>query len=464
MAKRHKKFAVLFLVAILTLGFESHSTVAQTASDSQAESLWTRNQGSDWATFLGPTGDGKSTETGILKDWSAGKLKIVWRMKTGDGYGMGSVANGRFYHFGRYNDQATLKCLNAETGKQLWGFAYASDYVDLFQYDSGPRASPVINDGRVYIYGVEGMLHCLDAISGDEIWKLDTEKKFGVIQNFFGVASTPVVFEDLLIVMIGGSPGESKKVPPRALDRVVANGTGLVALDKKTGEIKYQVVDDLASYCSLKLTTLNDQPTLLAWMRDSLYAVEPANGKVRFEFPWRARILESVNASSPVVRDNQVLISECYGKGSILLESESGTKPSVVWKDANVRDKALEAHWNTPIVVGDSLFGCSGRHSAQAELRCVDWATGKVHWKQRGLTRSSLTYIDGHFVVVGEQGQFLLIEATKDAYRVVTRYEPGEGANQVKFKTPCWAAPIISHGLLYVRGKDELVCFELIKP
>ena len=464
MAHRRKKFAVLILIVMIVFVFECHLTVAQNANGPQAEELWTRSQGSDWVTFLGPTGDGKSSETGILKDWSEGKLRIVWRAKTGDGYGMGSVANGRFYHFGRYGDQATLKCLNAETGKQLWEFAYESNYVDLFQYDGGPRASPVVDDGLVYVYGAEGMLYCLDAISGKERWNLNTGKRFGVIQNFFGVASTPVVYDDLLIVMVGGSPDESKDVAPRALDQVVPNGTGLIALDKKTGEFKYKTINDLASYCSLKLTTLNDRPTLLAWMRDSLYAVDPVDGEVRFEFPWRARILESVNASTPVIRDNQILISECYGKGSVLLSSKPDTQPAVIWKDENVRGKSLESHWNTPILVGDSLFGCSGRHSAQAELRCVDWATGKVRWRKRGLTRSSLTFIDGHFIVVGEQGQFLLIEATSEEYKVVTQYEPGEGDNRVKFRSPCWSAPIVSHGLLYVRGKDELVCFELIKP
>jgi outer membrane protein assembly factor BamB len=207
---------------------------------------------------------------------------------------------------------------------------------------------------------------------------------------------------------------------------------------------------------------------LLVWMRESLFAVSPGTGEISFEFPWRARILESVNASMPVVHDETVLITECYGKGSAMLDTrnletvDGKLTPKLLWSDASKRDKALEAHWNTPIVIGDSVFGCSGRHSAPAELRCVDWKTGEVRWKKKGLSRSSVTYVDGHFIVLGEQGQLLLIEATADKFNLVTEYEPSVGNNAVKFKSPCWAAPIISHGLLYVRGKDQLVCFELI--
>ena len=149
--------------------------------------------GNDWAKFLGPTGDGKSSEKNILTDWSDGKLKLLWKIKTGEGYGMGSVAKGRFYHFGRVENRANLRCLNAVTGVKQWEFTYDSDYQDLYGYDSGPRTSPVIDNGLVYIYGVEGILHCLDALTGKVVWKQNLNARFGVIQNFFGVASTPVI-------------------------------------------------------------------------------------------------------------------------------------------------------------------------------------------------------------------------------------------------------------------------------
>lgn len=423
------------------------------------KSLWTRSSGVDWPAFLGLYGDGKSPETGILKDWSDGKLKAIWKRETGAGYGMGSVAGGRFYHFGLIDAKATLICINAQTGKDIWKFAYESDYDDLYGYDSGPRASPVISDGRVYIYGVEGQLHCLDAYSGELIWDVNLSERFGVIQNFFGVASTPVVYEDLLLVMVGGSPEESKKAPPGALDQVHPNGSGIVALDKVSGEVKFKCVNDLASYSSLKLAQFKGQPLLLALMRGALFGVKPGDGKVAFQFPWRAKKLESVNAAMPLVTQDHVLISECYEIGSALLKIKD-LESELVWSDRGKRDVALKSHWCTPIVSKDLVYGCSGRNPGTAQLRCIDWRTGKVNWSKKGLSRTSLTMIDGHLIVLGEDGELMLVKDNKDKFELVTRYQPGE--NGVRFQEPCWAAPIVSHGLLFVRGKKTIACFDLI--
>jgi outer membrane protein assembly factor BamB len=412
--------------------------------------------GADWHCFLGPTGDGKSTETGILTDWSQGKLKRVWKKELGEGYGSGAVAGGRFFQFDRLGENARVRCFNAETGANLWKFEYPSDYRDLYGYDSGPRTSPVIDDNRVYVFGVEGMVICLAADTGELIWQLDTAKKFGVIQNFFGVASTPVIFENLLLVMVGGSPPESQNVAPGALDQVVANGSAIVALNKVTGEVTYKSGDELASYSSIKLARWDGQTVGLAWLRGSLLAFEPATGLVLWRFPFRSSKLESVNATTPVVVDRQVLISECYGIGSVLLNA-TRSSAEVVWTDRARRKKSLEAHWNTPIVVDGFLYGCSGRHSSEAEMRCVDWETGEVKWTQEGFARSCLTFVDGHFVMLDETGRLVLIKANPDRFEQVAEYE-----GDVKFKQPCWSAPIVSHGLMYVRGKDSLVCFELI--
>jgi hypothetical protein len=137
-----------------------------------------------------------------------------------------------------------------------------------------------------------------------------------------------------------------------------------------------------------------------------------------------------------------------------------------VWKDsAHIRDpKAMQTHWNTPIHHQGYLYGSSGRHTPQAELRCIELGTGKVQWSEPGLTRSSLLYVDGHFVCLTEYGDLILLRANSEKYDEVARVrlqDPQSGRELLQY--PCWAAPILSHGLLYVRGKDRLVCLELVK-
>lgn len=448
------------------------ANVADAAAPSSVPNLAKRRRGVDWPKFLGPTGDSKSSETGLIAPWPAAGPRIVWQREIGEGYAIGSVSRGRYFQFDRFGPVARLDCLNAETGEPLWKFEYPTDYADLYGYNGGPRASPVVDDDRVYIYGAEGMLHCLQVVDGRPLWKVDTVAKFGVIQNFFGVGSTPVVFGELLIVMVGGSPDEDKQVPPGQLDRVSANGSAIVAFDKRTGDVKYQLGDDLASYASLQLVQIDGRPWCLAFCRAGLLAFDPRDGKLDFHFPWRSKILESVNASTPVVAGNRIFLSETYGVGSAVLSVTPG-RYDVVWQDeTNRRDKAFKAHWNTPVVVDGALYGCSGRNPPDAELRCIDFATGNVRWTVETQIRSSLLYVDGHFVCLGEYGALQLLKVNPDRLEVISEVKlrdpdvvgpPVPGLEPPGLlKSPCWAAPILSHGLLYVRGDDRLVCLEAI--
>jgi outer membrane protein assembly factor BamB len=422
----------------------------------------TRKDGDDWPSFLGPTGDSKSREKGIFTDWTNG-LRIRWHAKLGQSYGMPAISRGRLFQFDGVRETARLVCMESETGKELWHFDYTSEYDDLLNYENGPRAAPVVDDDRVYVVGAEGMLHCLDVRDGSVIWKLDTVEKFNIVQNFFGVGSTPVIEGDLLIMQIGGSP-PPRRPPTMRLDLVKGNGTGIVAFDKRTGDVKYHITDELASYATPKLATINGRRWCFVFARGGLVGFDPTTGKVDFHYPWRAKVLESVNASTPVVFADRVFISETYGPGSSLLRVKPGGY-DVLWSDsASRREKAMQTHWNTPVYHDGFLYGSSGRHTENAELRCIEFDTGKVRWSQPGLTRSSLLYADGYLICLTEYGDLILLRTNPEKYDEVARTkieDPQSGRDLLHY--PCWAAPIISHGLLYVRGKDRLVCLEFTK-
>ncbi|HWB00740.1 MAG TPA: PQQ-binding-like beta-propeller repeat protein [Pirellulales bacterium] len=454
-------------IAILCLSLGAAASLE--AADVSIPDLGTRHSGSDWPAFLGPTGDSRSSETGI-RPWGDTPPPVVWQKRLGQGYGMPAISRGRLFQFSRYGTQATLECLHAETGAPLWKFEYATAYQDMYGYDNGPRAQPVVDDDRVYFFGAEGMLHCLRVVDGSVLWKFDTTARFNVVQNFFGVGSTPAVEGDLLIVNVGGSPAEDLNLPPGQLDRVHGDRSGIVAFNKHTGEIEYQLSSELASYASPKLATIDGRRWCFMFARAGLLAFEPKSGDADFHFPWRASILESVNASTPVVVDDLVFISETYGPGSALLKVRPG-KYDVVWQDElRSRDKRMQMHWNTPIYHQGYLYGSSGRHRETAELRCIELRTGKAMWSEPGLSRISLLYADGHFVGLTEDGQLHLIRVTPEKFESVSHAilsspaGEGEAGSSRMLKYPCWAAPILSHGLLYVRGADRLVCLDLIPP
>jgi outer membrane protein assembly factor BamB len=445
--------------------------------------------GSDWPGFLGPNANSTSAEKGILAPWPENGLSLVWARPLGEGYGAPAIQKGRLYVFDRirakdrpsrpfpprqdddqHQDSARLTCVESTTGKEVWKFEYPTDYEDKYNYSNGPRCCPVVDDDRVYIYGAEGMLHCLRTESGKVVWKIDTKKQYGIVQNFFGVGSAPMVEKDLLIVQVGGSPKGSDEVP---FDKVKGNGTAVVALDKRTGKERWRCSDELASYSVPRVVTIGKRRWCFVFTRGGLVALDPATGKQDFHFPWRARVFESVNASTPVIVDNRVFLSETYGPGSVLLKVKPGGY-DVVWSDKEERDKSMQCHWNTPIYHDGYLYGCTGRHDSNAKVRCIELATGKIAWTWEDperTERTSLMMVDGHFLCLGEFSDLRLLKINPKKYeevsRMLIRPDNEDGKREVwgrrVARSPFWAAPILSHGLVYVRGGSYLFCYELIR-
>ena len=456
------------LVSFMCLGFVfilitvSLHSVQGAGTEVQPPDLRTRKSGSDWGSFLGPTGDSKSTETSLLTSWSPAGPPTVWEKEIGTSYGSPTISQGRLFMFDRHDGSARLTCMNSETGDELWRFEYPTNYEDLYGYNNGPRTCPVVDGNRVYIFGPEGMLHCVAVSDGKLLWSVDTTTKFHVVQNFFGVGSAPVVEDELLIVQIGGSPPGHARTLLDTRNSVQGNSSGIVALNKWTGEVVYQITDELASYTTPTPATINGRRWCFAFARGGLVGFEPRSGTVDFHYPWRSKKFESVNASNPVVVGDLVFISETYGLGSSLLKVRPGGY-KVVWKDSERRrNKAMQLHWNTAIHHEGYLYGYSGRHSRGCEFRCIELRTGKVVWSHRVHERGSLLYADGHFISLGEFGTLSLIRPTPEKLDVVSKVLLIDERGEEQIKYPAWAAPVLSNGFLYLRGKDRLVCLDLM--
>ncbi len=446
----------VFLAALAAVGG------AFAADEAPPPDLGTRKVGIDWPGFLGPERNARSPETGLPADLGAHPLRIVWQSPLGESYGAPSISRGRLFHFDRYGDKHRLTCCESETGKELWTYDVDADYSDMLGYNNGPRATPVVDGDRVYVVSPEGQLHCVRVDDGKSVWSVDTIREFGVVKNFFGVASTPIVWGDFLIANIGGSPPGGPPDVFTAQGRVEGNGTGVVAFDKLTGKVRWQATDELASYASPVIAEIDGRPWCFAFARGGLVALDPAHRRRRLSIPVARDKLESVNASSPVVVDHEVFISESYGPGSALLRVKPGGY-DVVWQDdLKARDKAMELHWNTAVYHDGYMYASSGQHPGEAELRCVEWATGKVKWAEPNLGRSSLLYVDGRLICLSEDGALRLLAATPQRYEVLADLSPKDDAGEPLLDYPAWAAPVLSHGLLYVRGKDRLLCLELI--
>lgn len=447
-------------------------TAGLSAPPQPAPDLSTRS-GEDWGAFLGPSGTGGSRLAGIATPWDAGGPNVLWHAAMGEGYCAPAVARGRAFLFDRVGDRLRLRAVEAETGRPLWDVGRDITYTDSFGYDGGPRAQPVVAGDRVLTFGPDGRLECRAVVDGELLWEIDTSAEYHVVQNFFGVGTAPLVIgpmsvggeeRTLVIVQVGGSrPGTDPPAPER-LDLVKGFDSGLVAFDLATGAEAWRSTNELASYSVPVMATVSDRPVILAWMRDDLVAVEPATGKLLDRFRWRSDELFSVVAASPVVSGDRILLSECYGPGSVLLALENDSFREVRRDRTGARPKqALKTHWNTPVLREGHVYGSSGRNAGDAQLVCVDWNTGAVAWSEGGLGRSSVTVVDGHLLILGEFGDLVLARATPEKYDEVSRVRPVDAASgRELLAPPCWAAPVIARGLVFVRGTGRIVCLDLM--
>ena len=226
---------------------------------------------SDWPQFLGPMRNGVYGGPAISGSWPASGPSILWRKPVGEGFSGIVVRAGRLILFHRLQDRERVECLQAETGRPLWKYDYPTNYRDDFGFDGGPRATPSIWEGKVYTYGAQGVLNCLELESGRKIWSVKTHEKFGVRKGFFGAACSPLVEDGRLFLNVGGR-----------------EQAGLVAFDARSGRVLWTATDDEASYSSPAVATLGGRRQVLFLTRTGLVSADPKSGEVLLRFRWRA--------------------------------------------------------------------------------------------------------------------------------------------------------------------------------
>ena len=384
----------------------------------------------DWPQFLGPTRNGVYTGS-INTHWPAGGPPKLWSKPVGQGFAGPAVSGGRLFLFHRVADKERLECMEPMTGKTIWSGDYPTHYQDAFGFDEGPRATPAVDGNRIYTFGAQGVLSCWDFDSGKRIWSVDVQAKFSSEGGFFGMACSPLVEENSVILNIGG-----------------AKGAGVVAFDKTNGNVLWKATNDEASYSSPTAATIAGQRYVLVFTRAGLVGFGPGDGKILFQFPWRARIRESVNAATPLVIDDLVFISASYQTGAALLRvGASGV--TKVWSGDNI----LSNHYATSVYHDGMLYGFDGRQEYGPSLRCVELKTGKVRWTKESFGAGSILMADQYLLIMGEKGQLICAPATPEGFKPIAQ------AQVMPFEIRAY--PALADGLMFVRSKDKLVCLDL---
>lgn len=389
---------------------------------------------SDWPQFLGPNRNGTYSGTNLAESWPKEGPPILWQKQVGQGFSGPVVADGRLIILHRLQDRETVECFDALTGKQLWSHDYPTGYRDDFGFDEGPRATPAIAEGRVYTFGAEGMLHGLELDTGKKLWSVNAKDQFMAPKGFFGIACSPLVEGQVVLLNIGG-----------------AKGSGIVAFDKMTGKVLWRATDDEASYSSPIAATINGKRQALFFTRERLVSVDPANGGVLFQFPWRPAMNASVSAAVPLVVDDQIFLSASYGAGAVLLRV-GNDKPEKIWS----ADNLLSNHYANSVHHNGFLYGFDGRQEQGCNLRCVELKTGKIRWSRDRFGAGTIMLAGDQLLILSERGELIRAPATP------TEFKPSARVQILPVQVRAY--PAMANGLFYARSTAKLVCVDLRRP
>jgi len=422
----------------------------------------------DWPHFLGPTHDGVSSETNLLRDLERADSLLVWALAKGESYSAPSIKGERLVYFHRMGGNELVECLNAETGELYWERKYPTTYRDRFNYLDGPRATPAIDADRVYTQGAQGALRCMDLATGHIYWRRRLADEFGLDQGFFGFSCSPLIEGERLIVNLG-------------------QGKCVAAFDKHSGMLKWVAGDPWGrSYATPLAATVHGKRIVFVFAGGmtkppvgGLLGIDPGSGRIHFRFPWRSKRYFSANASSPVVSGNRVFVSSSYDINGVMLDIQPDLTCRIAYKT-----RAYASHWTTPILHKGYLYGFEN-----SKLTCMEWATGKQMWQHvpklgdeedksrwdsgRGGDRyreppgntgfgfGSLILADGLFLGLGETGLIAWFDLTPKGFRILS--------GRRLFNAPqTWTAPVLSRGLLYLtqnrpdgRTPPRLLCCDL---
>lgn len=400
----------------------------------------------DWSGWRGENRDGISTETGLLDRWPEGGPKLIWKAGgLGRGFSSLSIGSGRIFTMGDLADGQYVFAMNASDGKALWKTRIGEVWEP--QGYAGPRCTPTIDGGQIYVIGPHGDLVCLEAANGQEVWHRNLKTDFGGrMHSGWGFSESPLVDGDRVVCTPGGTDA------------------AIVALDKKTGAELWRTAlpaigdsgGDGAAYGSIVISNAAGVKQYVQLMGRGVVGVAAKDGK--FLWGYNRVANPTANIPTPIVDGDYVFCSSGYGAGAALLKlapEGSGVRAEEVYF---LDGKVFQNHHGGMILVGDYVYAGHG-HNAGAPT-CQELKTGKTVWRHNrgpGTGSAAVAYADGNLYFRFENGIMALIGATPEGYEEKGKFAiPG-------VEHPSWSHPVIAGGRMYLREQDALLCYDIKK-
>ena len=413
----------------------------------------------DWPQWRGAGRRGVWEESGVVEVFPSQGLTIKWRTPIGAGYSGPAVAAGRVFVTDFRATEATrgierVLSLDEHSGRVLWTHEWPVDYQGL-QYASGPRATPTVDDDRVYVLGTTGVLVCLDVRSGKVLWERDFVRDFAAEIPVWGMSSAPLVDGPRLIALAAGRPDAK-----------------VIAFDKMTGQTIWKALsstDSEPGYSQPIVVESDGTRQLVVWHTAAVAALDPQTGRVLWEQPFKIQMNSPI--ATPVWRPPHLLVSAFFN-GSRLFRVQ-GAPPSaeLLWKGSSenaIDTDGLHALMATPVFDGEHIYGvCS-----YGQLRCLRAADGSRVWETQQLTtekaRNASAFLVRHrdrFFINNDRGELIIAKLSPAGYEEISRtrlIEPTSdpGARR-ELKAVNWSHPAYANRHIFARNDKEILSASL---
>ncbi len=418
-----------------------------------------------WPCFAGPFHNNVSAERNVRTEWPEEGPPELWRREIGTGYSSPVVhrqrlivcyrrdealpagteqrtstdANGELADKEPPAGREFVECFNAVTGESIWAFEYRTSFECRYDYSDGPYSTPVIAGDRVYAVGAQGQIHCLSLESGELIWRRQLHREYAIPEALFAVGASPLLEGERLIFNLGAVDAEAS----------------IIAIDCQDGHTVWTALDHKASYATPVAATIHEQRYVFVVTFDGLVALDPSDGTVFWVEEFQSRAPDSVNATSPAVDGDRVVMVTGPGPGAICVQVLPNHEHQLLWQERRV----LDSQFNSLLIINGYLYGYSSRRYGGASFRCVDMDTGKLQWKwQSVLDRGSAIAVADRFIMWGENGHLGSLDVNPH------QLSPRSMTAQPMLAKPCYAAPALEAGRLYLRNETTLLCLDLRVP
>lgn len=373
----------------------------------------------DWSQWRGPNRDGSLPASAAPKTWPE-KLTPQWKVAVGEGHSSPIFAAGKIFVLTREGEQEVLRAIDPALGKTLWQEAYTAPYTmnpAAVRHGKGPKSTPLFQGGKVYTFGIDGILTCWDAASGKRRWQ-----KAQLGSPLYGAAMSPVAEGGTLVCHVGKN-----------------DSGGLTAFDAETGEIKWRWGGDGPGYASPIIAELGGIRQVVTETQQNVVGVSLRAGELLWQIPLPTPFVQ--NSVTPLVwRDLLILSGLNYGVLGVRVGKGSTER---LW-----HNKSVSLYLNSPVAIGDLVFGFS--HINKGQLFGLDPATGETVWtgEPRQGDNAALVVVGEYLLVLTNEAQLTVARVTSKGIDPVRRYTVAD--------SPTWAHPLVVAGGVVVKDAAHL--------